>query len=70
MPVSTSKTTNSVLRDLPRALRIEEWRSSLGQDPYLFQLHLQLILCHSTPYSNTIRRELVSQDFRDTCEHK
>lgn len=37
-------------------------RSSLGQDSSSFHLHPELTPCHSSPYSNSSQRELVSQD--------
>jgi hypothetical protein len=61
-PVTTGKTTTSAQRDLPGILRTKELRSGLGQEPFDFPLLQELILCHSAPYPNTTRRELVSQE--------
>ena len=62
MPVSTGKTITSAQRDLPGVLRTQELRSSLGQEPSGLRLHPELILCHRATYTNTARRELVSQE--------
>jgi hypothetical protein len=48
-PVSTGNTTTSAPRELPRALRTQDPRSSLGQDPSSFRLCLELTLCHCFP---------------------
>lgn len=61
-PVSTGKTTTSVPRDPPRALKIQERRSRLGQDLSGFHLHLELSLCHRSSYQNPTWRELVTQE--------
>jgi hypothetical protein len=68
-PLSTGKTTTSAQRDPPRALKTQEPRSCLGQDPSGFGLPKEHILCHSAPYANTIGRELVSQECQHTYEH-
>ena len=51
-PVSTGKTTTSVQRDPHKAIRTQELRSSLGQNPTGFHLPTELILCHSSSYPN------------------
>ena len=48
-PVNIGKTTTSAQKDPPRALRIQELRSRLGQDLYGFCLLPELILFHSPP---------------------
>jgi hypothetical protein len=70
MSMSTGKTTTSAPTDLPRDLRTQESRSSLGRDLSCFHLHPELILCHSTQYPYTTRRELVSQECQHSCEHR
>ena len=62
MPVSTGKTTTSVLKERPRSLRTQELRSSLEQDPPRFYLHLELTLCHSSLYISPTWRDHISQE--------
>ena len=38
--------------------------------PSGFHLHLDLTLCHSFLYPNSTRKELVSQEYWHTCEHR
>ena len=47
MIVSIGKPTTSAQRDLPSALRTQEPRNGLGQDPSSFPLGPELILYHS-----------------------
>ena len=54
-PVSIVKTTTSAQRNLSGALRTQELSG--------FQLFLELILCHSAPYSGFSWRELVLQEY-------
>jgi hypothetical protein len=69
-PMSTGRTTTAAQRNLPRTLRTQELRSCVGQESSSFCLHLELILCHRATYTNTTRRELVSQECLHTCEHR
>lgn len=42
---------------------IEHSLGKLLEKAFGFHLHLELILCHSSPYPNFSQRELVSQEF-------
>lgn len=48
-------------RNCHRALRTQDLRNSLGQDPSGFCLYPELTLCHSSLYPNPMGREMVSQ---------
>jgi hypothetical protein len=54
---------------MPNALRTEEQKSSLGQDPSGFHLCLEMTLCHSSKYPNSSQRELFSRSV-DTQAYK
>jgi hypothetical protein len=63
MPVSTSKTTTSAPRDQPEPSGHRnpgaEWNRILP----VSICTLELTMCHSSPYPNSSRRELVSQEY-------
>jgi hypothetical protein len=69
-PVRTSRTTSAAQRNLSGTLRTQELRTCLGQESSSFYLFPELILYHRTTYTNTTRRELVSQECLHTCEHR
>jgi hypothetical protein len=45
-------------KDPPGALKTQELRSSLGQDPSGFHLHQKMNLCHISSYPNPTGKEL------------
>jgi hypothetical protein len=69
-PVSAGRTTTAAQRNTLRTLRTQELRSCLGQEPSGLRLHPELIVYHRATYTNTARRELVSQECLHTCEHR
>ena len=68
--VSASRTTTAAQGNLPRTLRTEEPRGYLGRESSSLHLCPELILCQRATYTNTARRELVSQECLHTCEHR
>jgi len=62
-PESRDKTTTSGLRDLPGALRTQDPRSSLGQDPSGFLLTPELIWFLSSLKTDPVEREQDSQKY-------
>ena len=63
-PVSAGKTTSAAQRNLPRTLRTQEPRGSLGLEPSGFCLKLEPFFCYKAPYTNRAEREQASQGCR------
>lgn len=63
--------TSTCDKNIPSVLKIAFVLSSVPLLPELILCQCpELILCYSTQYPNTIRRELVSQECRHICEHR
>jgi hypothetical protein len=67
--VSAGRTTTDAQRNPPRTFRTQKPRGYLRQYTSSLLLGPELILYHRATYTNTTRRQLVSQEYLHTCEY-
>jgi hypothetical protein len=58
------------IQTIAHVITITSKKYDLREEKSFHFLYPELILCHSTPYLNTARREMVSQECIHTCEHR